>query len=80
MKVLVIGGTGHIGSYLGLRLVQAGHAVTVVSRHPRPQYTHPRLCWPAVEWVTADRRQEEDSGAWGERMRQLEADAVIDLI
>ena len=77
---LVIGGTGHIGSYLVPRLLQSGHGVAVVARHSEPQYTHPRLNWPQVEWITADRHAEEQSGAWSARMRQLEADAVIDLI
>ncbi len=32
MKVIVIGGTGHIGTYLIPRLVKAGHDVICVSR------------------------------------------------
>ncbi|MBM3498246.1 MAG: NAD-dependent epimerase/dehydratase family protein [Armatimonadetes bacterium] len=80
MKVLVIGGTGHIGSYLVPRLVQGGHAVQVVARNPAPQYTDPRLAWGAVEWIVADRAAEERDGTWRARMDALEADAVIDLI
>ena len=80
MKILVIGGTGHIGSYLVPRLVRAGHAVTVVARRPEPQYTDARLDWPKVEWVVADRRAEEQSGTWAGRMAGLDADAVVDLI
>ena len=80
MKVLVIGGTGHIGSYLVPRLLGDGHEVCVVARNPHPQYAEARLGWEAVEWVKADRRQEEADGSWPGRMAQLEADAVIDLI
>ena len=80
MKILVIGGTGHIGSYLVPRLVQAGHQVQVVARNPQPQYTDPHLSWPQVEWITADRRSEEESGAWTERMQNIQADIVVDLI
>lgn len=80
MKVLVIGGTGHIGSYLVPRLVRAGHEVTVVARHLAPQYTDPRLAWPQVTWVQADRAAEEQSGTWRARMAGLSADAVMDLI
>lgn len=80
MRVLVIGGTGHIGSYLVPRLLRAGHEVTVVARRGAPQYTDPRLGWPRVTWITADRTAEERSGAWQARMAGLEADAVIDLI
>ncbi|MCC7495138.1 MAG: NAD-dependent epimerase/dehydratase family protein [Fimbriimonadaceae bacterium] len=80
MRVLVIGGTGHIGSYLVPRLVAGGHQVTVVARHAAPQYTDPRLGWPAVQWVVTDRRAEEAAGTWPARLASLEADAVIDLI
>ena len=80
MKILVIGGTGHIGSYLVPRLVRAGHQVSVVARNPEPQYTDPRLSWPQVEWITADRRAEEQAGTWQQRMQEIDTDAVIDLI
>lgn len=80
MRVLVIGGTGHIGSYLVPRLIMAGHQVIVVSRTSRPQYANEQLTWPQVEWVVADRRAEEDAGTWQPRMEALEVDAVMDLI
>ena len=80
MKVLVIGGTGHIGSYLIPRLVRGGHEVTVVARTAAPKYADERLFWPAVEWVLADRREEEKTDAWAKRMAGLSADVVIDMI
>lgn len=80
MKILVVGGTGHIGSYLVPRLILAGHAVTVVARNPKPQYAEERLTWGQVAWLTADRREEEASQAWARRMADIEADIVIDLI
>lgn len=80
MKILIVGGTGHIGTYLVPRLVMEGHEVAVVARNPRPQYAEERLAWGQVEWVVADRRTEEQSGAWTRRMKGLEADAVVDLI
>jgi len=80
MRILVIGGTGHIGSYLVPRLLRAEHQVTVVARRPEPQYTDPRLGWPRVTWVMADRRAEEQAGTWADRLAGLEADVVIDLI
>ena len=80
MKVLVIGGTGHIGSYLVPRLVNAGHDVSVVARNPTPQHTDARLAWGRVQWIQADRRAEEKAGVWAERMAGLEAEVVIDLI
>ena len=80
MKVLVVGGTGHIGSYLVPRLVLAGHQVSVVARTPQPQYSRADLAWPAVQWIQADRRAEEAAGTWLARMQHIEADIVIDLI
>ena len=35
MKIIVIGGTGHIGTYLVPHLVEAGHEVINVSRGQR---------------------------------------------
>jgi nucleoside-diphosphate-sugar epimerase len=80
MKILVVGGTGHIGSYLVPRLVRAGHQVLVVARQSAPRYTDPRLCWPQVEWIAADRAAEETAGTWLERLQAIEVDAVVDLI
>ncbi len=80
MKILVVGGTGHIGSYLVPRLVMSGHEVIVVARRSEPQYTDPRLGWPAVEWINADRVEDEKSGAWAKRMAAVDVDVVMDLI
>ena len=80
MRILVIGGTGHIGSYLVPRLVRGGHDVQVVARNPKPQYTDSRLGWRQVEWIVADRRAEEADGTWRSRMAALDVDVVMDLI
>jgi nucleoside-diphosphate-sugar epimerase len=80
MRVLVVGGTGHIGSYLVPRLLRAGHEVAVVSRRQQSQYTEARMGWDQVEWINADIRAEEEAGTWGDRMKKLEADAVVDLL
>lgn len=78
-KVLIVGGTGHIGSYLVPRLVQDGFEVHVVARHAKPYYADPRIAWPSVKWVIADRGAEEKTDAWGKRMSGIEADVVIDM-
>ena len=36
MRIVVIGGSGHIGTFLVPRLVRAGHEVISISRGPRP--------------------------------------------
>jgi len=78
MRVVIIGGTGHIGTYLVPRLVEAGHAVKCVSRGLRGPYA-PHLAWEQVEQVVMDRAAEEASGNFGCRIAQLEPDAVIDI-
>jgi nucleoside-diphosphate-sugar epimerase len=78
MKVLVIGGTGHIGSYLVPRLVEAGHDVTSVSRGRREPY-RPHPVWGRVTHVELDRTAEEEAGEFGRRIGALGQHVVIDL-
>ncbi|WP_150306714.1 NAD-dependent epimerase/dehydratase family protein [Planctomonas psychrotolerans] len=79
MRTLVIGATGHIGSYLVPRLVAAGHDVIAVSRGTREPYV-PSTAWESVERVVADRDAEDAAGTFAARMADLNADAVIDLV
>jgi nucleoside-diphosphate-sugar epimerase len=79
MRVIVIGGTGHVGTYLVPRLVEAGHDVVVLSRAERQPY-RPHAAWAAVERVNADRTAEERAGAFGSRVAALRPDIVIDMI
>jgi nucleoside-diphosphate-sugar epimerase len=78
-RVVVIGATGHIGSYLVPRLVRAGHEVVAVSRGERAPHHEP-VEWRAVERVTADRDAEDAAGTFGARIAGLRPDAVVDLI
>lgn len=79
MRIIVIGGSGHIGTYLVPRLVEAGHEVINLSRSQRQPY-RPHPAWQAVQQVVVDREKEEAQGAFGQRIRALQPDAVIDLI
>ncbi|MGW0802348.1 NAD-dependent epimerase/dehydratase family protein [Nonomuraea sp. NPDC002799] len=79
MRVAVIGASGHIGTYLIPRLVDAGHDVIAVSRGKRGPYS-PHGAWQRVAQVTADRDAEDADGTFGRRIAELEADVVIDLI
>ena len=79
MKVTVIGGTGHIGTYLIPRLWHSGHDVTVVTRGRREAY-QPHPAWRSVKTVTMDRQELEKKGAFGKAIADLKPDAVIDLI
>lgn len=79
MRVVVIGSTGHIGTYLVPRLVAAGNEVIAISRHGHPLYQgHPS--WEAVTVVTLDREVEESAGTFGRTVAEMGADVVIDLI
>ena len=78
-RVVVIGATGHIGTYLVPRLVDAGHEVTAVSRGTRGPYrASPQ--WDAVATLAADREAEDAAGVFGARVAALRPEAVIDLI
>ncbi|SFQ34132.1 Nucleoside-diphosphate-sugar epimerase [Amycolatopsis arida] len=79
MRVVVLGGTGHIGTYLVPRLVAAGHDVVVVCRARREPYTG-HGAWRQVTTVPIDRDTAEAEGTFGARVADLAPDAVIDLI
>lgn len=79
MRIVVIGGTGHIGTYLVPRLVRAGHEVVSVSRGDRSPYT-PSPEWDQVERVRADREAEDRDGVFPGRIADLGADVVVDLV
>jgi nucleoside-diphosphate-sugar epimerase len=78
MRVVIIGGSGHIGSYLTPRLVEGGHTVLCVSRGQRQPYIA-HDAWNQVERVTIDRASEDLAGTFGSRIRDLAPDSVIDL-
>jgi nucleoside-diphosphate-sugar epimerase len=79
VRVVVIGGTGHIGSYLVPRLVRAGHEVVVLARGEREPY-HADAAWQRAERLRVDRDAEDAAGTFGTRIAELDADAVIDLV
>jgi nucleoside-diphosphate-sugar epimerase len=79
MRIVVIGGTGHIGTYLVPELVQRGHEVIVLSRGERTPYQDSGA-WQQVELLQVDRAAEDAAGTFGQRVRDLRADVVIDLI
>jgi nucleoside-diphosphate-sugar epimerase len=79
MRVVVIGGTGHIGSYLTPRLVRMGHEVTVLTRGTRAPY-HADGAWDQVRRIQVDRDAEDAAGTFGDRIAAMDADAVIDLV
>lgn len=79
MKVIVIGGSGHIGSFLVPRLVRAGHEVINISRGTHKSYGDAPE-WQQVRQVIADRQQEDRDGTFGDMVAALQADVVVDLV
>ncbi len=78
-KVLVIGGTGHIGSFLVPMLVSEDYEVAVLSRgltRPFPQ----NFLFSRVHTETIDRARDEQDGQLQEIIRKHEPEAIIDLI
>jgi nucleoside-diphosphate-sugar epimerase len=79
MRIVVIGGSGHIGTFLVPRLVRAGHEVVSISRGERSSYLDDPA-WQHVRRVTADRTTEDRDGTFPARVAGLQPDVVIDLI
>ena len=78
-RIVIIGGSGHVGSYLLPALVKRGHEVVNVSRGTASPY-QAHSAWNAVEQVVVDRKAEEAKGKFGSRIAHLNADIVIDMI
>ncbi len=78
-RIVVIGGSGHVGTYLVPMLSERGHEVVNVSRgQARPYRSH--AAWAKVETVVADRNAEDEAGTFGKRIADLGADIVVDMI
>ena len=79
MRIVVIGGSGHVGSFLVPRLVRSGHEVVAMSRGARAPYVDDNA-WSDVQQIAVDRDAEDKAGTFGRRVAALDADAVIDMI
>jgi nucleoside-diphosphate-sugar epimerase len=79
MRIVIIGGSGHVGTYLVPSLVEAGHEVVNITRGKRQPYQQ-HAAWKSVEQLVMDRAQLEASGAFGRGVADLRPDIVIDMI
>jgi nucleoside-diphosphate-sugar epimerase len=79
MRIVVIGGTGHVGSFLVPRLIRNGHQVASLSRGAHQPYVSDPA-WNQVEQVTVDREAEDAAGTFPGLVRDLEPDVVIDML
>jgi len=78
-RIVVIGGSGHVGSYLAPALVERGHDVVNVSRGAAKPY-RPHYAWSEIENVALDRAAEEKAGQFGRKIADLRPDIVVDMI
>jgi len=78
-RAVVIGGSGHIGTYLVPRLVEAGYEVVNVARGQREPY-RPHGAWDRVRTEILDRDALEQAGRFGTAIAELAPDVVLDLI
>lgn len=79
MRIVVIGGSGHIGTFMISRLVRAGHEVINISRGQSAPYASDPT-WQDVRHVAADRVAEDRDGTFPARVASLQPDVVVDLI
>ena len=79
MRIVVIGGSGHVGSFLVPRLVRAGHKVVNLTRGVRAPYVDDEA-WAEVEQIQVDRAAEDAAGTFGKRVAALKAEVVVDMI
>lgn len=78
-RIAIIGGSGHVGTYLVPRLVTIGHHVMNISRGTAKPY-RPHAAWSRVEQVKVDRAAEDADGKFGARIAELKPDIVVDMI
>jgi len=75
-RVVVVGATGHVGTFLVPRLVRAGNEVVAVSRGLREPYLSDET-WSDVRRVVLDR--DELGDAFPAAVAGLKADVVVDM-
>ena len=69
-RIIIIGGSGHVGSYLVPALVTMGHEVINVSRGISTPY-RAHSAWEQVENVILDRTAEKAKGEFGTKTAAL---------
>lgn len=79
MRIVILGATGHVGSYLVPRLVHAGHDVVAASRGTREPY-HPDPAWNACTRVVLDREATDAEGSTAARVLAYRPDVVVDMV
>ncbi|WP_340013112.1 NAD-dependent epimerase/dehydratase family protein [Paenibacillus sp. FSL K6-1318] len=78
MKVIVISGSGHIGTYLVTKLIRAGHEVINITRGQSSPYKADPT-WKDIKPIVLD-REKHSNGDFAKKIAELNADIVVDLI
>ena len=76
MKVVVIGGTGHIGTFLIPMLVNAGYETIYITRGKRQPYVDDPA-WKKAKQVIIDRKTDQD---FVQKVIEMNPDIIVDLI
>lgn len=76
MKAVVIGGAGHIGTYLVPMLVKGGYETTAITRSMSKPYEDDPA-WRRASRILADREKDPD---FLERLKALNPDIIVDLV
>ncbi|MDD3337058.1 MAG: NAD-dependent epimerase/dehydratase family protein [Eubacteriales bacterium] len=76
MKAVVVGATGHIGTYLVPMLVKAGYETVAITRTMTEPYEND-YAWSKAERVLLDRSKDED---FVEKLKAMNPDIIIDLV
>ena len=78
MNIVLLGATGHVGTYLVPRLVELGHQVTAVSRgHREPYLSHG--AWKQVPRISLDREALEAEGSFAEPILSLNPETALEF-
>ncbi len=77
---VIIGASGHAGSYITPQLVKDGYKVIALSRGNRKPYTIEMPEWKKVERVCVDRLALEKEGGFGNFIAKFRPDVVCDTI
>ena len=78
-RIIIIGGSGHVGSYLIPTLIAMGHEVVSASRGISVPY-RAHSASDQAESVILDRTAEEAKGEFGTKIAALRPDTVVDMI
>ena len=76
MKVIVIGGTGHIGTFLIPMLVKSGYQTIYITRGKSKPYVDD-IAWEKAQNIILDRNSDKD---FVKKIMEINPDIIVDLI